>query len=52
MRSVIISMGISRDGHIVEPDGSFDCTASEGETSLFITGEIGEVGLHLLGGPL
>ena len=49
MRSVTYSMGISLDGYIVGPDGSFDWTAPDEEVFRFVTDEIREVGVHLLG---
>ena len=49
MRSVTYSMGVSLDGYIVGPDGSFDWTAPDEEVFRFVTDEIREVGVHLLG---
>jgi dihydrofolate reductase len=42
-------MGVSLDGYIVGPDGSFDWTAPDEEVFRFVTDEIREVGVHLLG---
>ena len=33
MRSVTYSMGVSRDGYIVGPDGTFDWTAPDARSS-------------------
>jgi len=49
MRSVTYSMGVSLDGYIVGPDGEFGWTAPDEEVFRFVTGEIREVGVHLLG---
>ena len=49
MRSVTYSMGVSLDGYIVGPDGGFDWTAPDEEVFRFVTDEIQEVGVHLLG---
>jgi hypothetical protein len=49
MRRVTFSMGVSLDGHIVGPDGDFDWTAPDEEVFRFVTDEIREVGVHLLG---
>jgi dihydrofolate reductase len=49
MRSVTYSMGVSLDGYIVGPDGSFGWTAPDEEVFRFVTEEIREVGAHLLG---
>lgn len=49
MRSVTYSMGISLDGYIVGPDGTFDWTAPGGDIFQFWIDEIREVGVHLLG---
>jgi dihydrofolate reductase len=49
MRRVTYSMGISLDGYIVGPDGQFDWTAPDDEVFRFVTDEIREVGVHLLG---
>src|ERR1700738_2492906 len=52
MRSVTYSMGVSLDGYIVGPDGGFDWTAADEEVFRFVTDEIREVGVHLLGREL
>ena len=49
MRSVTYSMGVSLDGYIVGPDGGFGWTAPDEEVFRFVTGEIRQVGVHLLG---
>ena len=49
MRSVTYSMGVSLDGYVVGPDGGFDWTAPDEETFSFVTDEIRQVGVHLLG---
>ena len=49
MRSVIYSMGVSLDGYIVGPDGSFDWTVPDPEVFRFWIDEIRGVGVHLLG---
>ena len=49
MRSVTYSMGVSLDGYIVGPDGGFDWTAPDEEVFRFVTDEIRQVGVHLLG---
>ena len=49
MRSVTYSMGVSLDGYIAGPDGGFDWTASDEEVFRFVTDEIRQVGVHLLG---
>jgi len=49
MRSVTYSMGVSLDGYIVGPNGDFDWTAPDEEVFRFVTDEIREVGVHLLG---
>jgi dihydrofolate reductase len=49
MRSVTFSMGMSLDGYIVGPDGGFDWTAPDEEVFRFVTDEIREVGVHLMG---
>ncbi|MFB7588699.1 dihydrofolate reductase family protein [Streptomyces sp. NPDC056169] len=49
MRNVTYSMGVSLDGYIVGPDGSFDWTAPDEEVFRFWIDEIRHVGVHLLG---
>jgi dihydrofolate reductase len=49
MRSVTYSMGVSLDGYIVGPDGGFDWTAPDEDVFRFVTDEIRQVGVHLLG---
>src|SRR5947209_5941361 len=49
MRSVTYSMGVSLDGYIVGPDGAIIPTAPDDEVFRFVTDEIREVGVHLLG---
>jgi dihydrofolate reductase len=49
MRSVTYSMGVSLDGYIVGPDGDFDWTAPDEEVFRFVTDEVREAGVHLLG---
>ena len=49
MRSVTYSMSVSLDGYIVGPDGDFDWTAPDEEVFGFVTDEIREVDVHLLG---
>jgi dihydrofolate reductase len=49
MRRVTYSMGISLDGYIAGPAGSFGWTEPDGEVFRFVTDEIREVGVHLLG---
>src|SRR6478752_4812062 len=49
MRSLIYSMGVSLDGYIVGPDGDFNWTAPDEEVFRFVTDEIRQVGVHLLG---
>ena len=52
MRSVTYSMGVSLDSYIVGPDGEFDWTGPDEEVFRFVTDEIREVGVHLLGREL
>ena len=52
MRSVTYSMGVSLDGYIVGPDGSFDWTAPDEEVFQSHIDEIRGVGVHLLGRKL
>jgi dihydrofolate reductase len=49
MHSVTYSMGVSLDGYIVGPDGGFDWTEPDEEVFRFVTDEMREVGVHLLG---
>ncbi len=49
MRSVTYSMGVSLDGYIAGPDGDFGWTAPDEEVFRFVTGQIREVGVQLLG---
>ena len=49
MRSVTYSMGVSLDGFIVGPDGTFDWTGPIEEVFRFWIDEIREVGVHMLG---
>ena len=49
MRSVTYSMGMSLDGYIVGPDGTFDWTSPEEEVFRFWIEEIRGVGVHLMG---
>ncbi|MFJ4002230.1 dihydrofolate reductase family protein [Streptomyces sp. NPDC090023] len=49
MRGVTCSMGVSLDGYVVGPDGGFDWAAPDEELFRFVTDEIRQVGVHLLG---
>src|SRR5487761_1148649 len=49
VRSVTYSMGVSLDGYIVGPDGGFGWTAPDEDVFRFVTDEIRQVGVHLLG---
>ncbi|MFK4108007.1 dihydrofolate reductase family protein [Streptomyces sp. NPDC002176] len=49
MRGVTCSMGVSLDGYVVGPDGDFDWAAPDEEVFRFVTDEIRQVGVHLLG---
>jgi dihydrofolate reductase len=49
MRIVTYSMSVSLDGYIVGPDGDFDWTAPDQEVFRFVTDEIRNVGVYLLG---
>ena len=49
MRSVTYSMGVSLDGYIVGPDGSFDWTTPDPDVFRFWIDEIRDVGVHLMG---
>lgn len=49
MRKVTCSMGVSLDGYIVGPDGSFQWSAPDEELFRFATEEVRQLGVHLLG---
>ena len=49
MHSVTYSMGMSLDGYIVGPDGSFDWSAPDPEVFRYWIDEIRGVGVHLMG---
>src|ERR1700754_4256340 len=49
MRSVIYSMNVSLDGYIVGPDGGLDWTPPDEEVFRFVTDEVRELGVYLLG---
>jgi dihydrofolate reductase len=49
MRAVTYSLGISLDGYIVGPDGSFDWAGPDDELFSFAMDQLKEVGVHLLG---
>jgi dihydrofolate reductase len=49
MRTVTYSMGVSLDGYIAGQHGVFDWTEPDEEVFRFVTDEIREVGVHLLG---
>ncbi len=49
MRSVTYSMGVSLDGYIVGPDGTFAWTAPDKDVFRFWIEEIRGVGVHLMG---
>jgi dihydrofolate reductase len=49
MRSVTYSMGVSLDGYVVGPDGGFNWSMPDEEVFRFVTEEIRQVGVHLLG---
>jgi dihydrofolate reductase len=46
---VTYSMGMSLDGYIIGTDGRFDWTEPDDEVFRFVTDEIQEVGVHLMG---
>jgi hypothetical protein len=46
MRSVTYSIGVSRDGYSVGPDGDVGWTAPDEEVFRFVTDEFREVGVH------
>ncbi len=49
MRDVVYSMGVSLDGYIVGPDGSFDWSVPDEEVFALATDEVRRVGVYLLG---
>lgn len=49
MRSVTYSMGMSLDGYVVGPDGTFDWGDPDDELMRFLIDELQDVGVHLLG---
>ncbi|MFD8965876.1 dihydrofolate reductase family protein [Streptomyces sp. NPDC059568] len=49
MRNVTYSMNVSLDGYIVGPDGGFDWTPPDEEVYRFVTDEVREAGVYLLG---
>lgn len=49
MRSVTYSMGVSLDGYIAGPDGTFNWTEPDEEVFRFCIDEIRRVDVHLLG---
>jgi dihydrofolate reductase len=49
MRSVTYSMGVPLDGYIVGPDGDFGWTPPDEAVFRFVTDEIRDVGVYLLG---
>jgi dihydrofolate reductase len=49
VRSVTYSMGVSLDGYIVGPDGSFDWTGPDEDLFRFFTEETRGVGTYLMG---
>ncbi|WP_028660072.1 dihydrofolate reductase family protein [Nocardioides insulae] len=49
MRKVTYSMGVSLDGYIVGPDGTFDWTDPDEEVFGVFTDELRGVGVHLMG---
>jgi hypothetical protein len=49
MRGVMYSMGVSLDGCILGPNGGFNWTEPDEEVFRFVTDEIREVGVRLLG---
>ena len=49
MRNVTYSMGVSLDGYIAGPHGDFDWAEPDEEVFRFVTDELREVGVHLLG---
>src|ERR1700745_1882795 len=49
MRSVTYSMGVSLDGYIAGPEGDITAPPPDEEVFRFVTDEIRDVGVHLLG---
>jgi dihydrofolate reductase len=49
MRKVTYSMGVSLDGYIVGPDGTFDWSVPDDEVFRFWIDDIRTIGVHLLG---
>ena len=49
MRTLIYSVGVSADGYINGPDGSFGWAAPDDELHRFHNQQTAEVGVHLLG---
>jgi dihydrofolate reductase len=49
MRSVTYSMGVSLDGYIAGPDGGFDWSMPDEEVFSFVTDEVRQAGVQLLG---
>jgi dihydrofolate reductase len=49
MRKVTYSMSVSLDGYIVGPDGAFDWSAPDAEVFRFVTDQIREVGVQIMG---
>jgi dihydrofolate reductase len=49
MRNVIFSMGVSADGYIAGPDGSFDWAAPDNELHRFHNEQTRELDAHLMG---
>jgi dihydrofolate reductase len=52
VRKVIYSMGVSLDGYIAGPDGTFDWAAPDEELHRFHNNQMREVGVHLMGRKL
>ncbi len=49
MRTVTYSLGLSLDGYVVGADEDFGWAAPDQEVLRFVTHELREVGVHLLG---
>lgn len=49
MRTLTCAMGVSLDGYIVGPDGSFQWSEPDDELFRFATDEVRHLGVHLLG---